>query len=119
MMATFPQEGGIGALSKVAGLRDEMLRQRSASPALCMQDFAPARAQVICVTSGKGGTGKTMVATNLSALLSRLAPETVEQFILDQLDRAGLVADPHLGAAQIDDQVAGGAHRLAGAGHVE
>ncbi|MGO8763835.1 MAG: hypothetical protein ACLQSR_01715, partial [Limisphaerales bacterium] len=24
------------------------------------------------------------------ALLSRLAPETVEQFVLDQLDRAGL-----------------------------
>lgn len=75
-MATFPQEGGIGALSKVAGLRDEILRQRSASPALCMQDFAPARAQVICVTSGKGGTGKTMVATNLSALLSRLGLRT-------------------------------------------
>jgi len=36
--------------------------------------LSPARAaksQVICVASGKGGTGKTLVATNLSVLLAR------------------------------------------------
>lgn len=30
-----------------------------------------AKSQVICIASGKGGTGKTMIATNLSVLLAR------------------------------------------------
>jgi flagellar biosynthesis protein FlhG len=34
-------------------------------------DIAPARTQVICVASGKGGTGKTLIAANLSVLLAR------------------------------------------------
>ncbi len=31
----------------------------------------PVKSQVICIASGKGGTGKTMIATNLSVLLAR------------------------------------------------
>lgn len=36
-----------------------------------LPSIAPAKAQVICVASGKGGTGKTIVTTNLSILLAR------------------------------------------------
>jgi len=32
---------------------------------------APAKAQVFCIASGKGGTGKTVVTTNLAVLLAR------------------------------------------------
>ena len=31
----------------------------------------PVKSQVICIASGKGGTGKTMISTNLSVLLAR------------------------------------------------
>ncbi|MFH1874017.1 MAG: P-loop NTPase [Pseudomonadota bacterium] len=34
-------------------------------------DVKPAKSQVICVASGKGGTGKTMVAANLAVSLAR------------------------------------------------
>ena len=34
-------------------------------------ELQPAKSQVICIASGKGGTGKTMVAANLAVLLAR------------------------------------------------
>lgn len=36
-----------------------------------VNSIEPAKSQVICIASGKGGTGKTMIATNLSVLLAR------------------------------------------------
>jgi len=44
---------------------------RERSPRLDTPDISPAKAQVICVASGKGGTGKTVIAANLSVLLAR------------------------------------------------
>jgi flagellar biosynthesis protein FlhG len=46
-----------------------MPRQRPAP--LEAETPAPAKSQVICVASGKGGTGKSIVAANLSVLLAR------------------------------------------------
>lgn len=40
----------------------------------------PAKCQVICVASGKGGTGKTIVAANLAVLLAR---EGLNTFLVD------------------------------------
>lgn len=37
----------------------------------------PAKCQVICVASGKGGTGKTVVSTNLSISLARLGLKVI------------------------------------------
>jgi len=34
-------------------------------------EIQPAKSQVICIASGKGGTGKTMVAANLAVLLAK------------------------------------------------
>lgn len=42
----------------------------SASPATPVFPASPARAQVVCVASGKGGTGKTIVTTNLAVALA-------------------------------------------------
>lgn len=40
-------------------------------------DLQPAKSQVICVASGKGGTGKTMFAVNLAVLLAREGLKTI------------------------------------------
>lgn len=38
---------------------------------IVLQTVEPAKSQVICIASGKGGTGKTMIATNLSVLFAK------------------------------------------------
>jgi flagellar biosynthesis protein FlhG len=43
----------------------------STNDAVHLSPARAAKSQVICVASGKGGTGKTLVATNLSVLLAR------------------------------------------------
>lgn len=37
----------------------------------------PAKSQVICIASGKGGTGKTLISTNLAVLLAREGLKTI------------------------------------------
>ena len=58
--------------TRVAGsIRASCGMPRERKQAMETPDISPARAQVICVASGKGGTGKTIVAANLSVLLAR------------------------------------------------
>jgi flagellar biosynthesis protein FlhG len=64
------------SLSDVTSVRPEELRSDgvTASPqalGAVIPSIVPARSQVICIASGKGGTGKTVLATNLSVLLAR------------------------------------------------
>ena len=70
-MATFPQPLRHGAAAEIALLKEYQLEARSQSPFLDPEGSAPAKSQVICVASGKGGTGKTLVSTNLAVLLAR------------------------------------------------
>lgn len=58
-----------------------------------------AKSQVICIASGKGGTGKTMLATNLSVLLAREGLDVV------LLDADFGLANSHLlmGVDPVDD----------------
>ncbi len=62
-------------LRDVTSVRGEDLRSDRAEPLENPSEApqkvsSPAKAQVVCVASGKGGTGKTVVTTNLAAALS-------------------------------------------------
>ncbi len=57
------------ATEVLSGIRAE--REETRRRATPGQEVVPARAQMICIASGKGGTGKTMVACNLAVLLAR------------------------------------------------
>ena len=63
-------------LSDVTSVRPEELRSqgvidRPQKLGAVIPSIVPARSQVICIASGKGGTGKTVFATNLSVLLAK------------------------------------------------
>ena len=64
------------SLRDVTSVRPEELRSQgvTARPqtlGAVIPSIVPARSQVVCIASGKGGTGKTVFATNLSVLLAR------------------------------------------------
>ncbi len=52
-------------------LRDERLLPEGVPPQKPVKPVSPAKAQVVCVASGKGGTGKSVVTTNLAVLLAQ------------------------------------------------
>lgn len=70
-MATFPQDAIGGAKAEIMSIRERRQELRSQPRTIDLEDFIPAKAQVICVASGKGGTGKTIVASNLAVLMAR------------------------------------------------
>lgn len=58
--------------ARIAGsIRASCGMPRERTPHYDSRSIAPAKSQVICVASGKGGTGKTLIAANLSVLLAR------------------------------------------------
>lgn len=70
------KESGKRSLQDVVGIASTTWRGYSteASPKLhspIETSLTPASCQVVCVASGKGGTGKTVVTTNLATLLAR------------------------------------------------
>ena len=61
-------------------------------PDTCVRELAPAPVQVIAVSGGKGGTGKTAVSVNLATAFARAG-------------RATMLLDGDLGLANIDVQL--------------
>ena len=64
------------SLRDVTAVRPEELRSHGVTGrpqplGAVIPSIVPARSQVICIASGKGGTGKTIFATNLSVLLAK------------------------------------------------
>jgi flagellar biosynthesis protein FlhG len=73
-MATSPRKLLARTLRDVTKVNAEDLRANVPQLDLAAHQteaLAPATCQVICVASGKGGTGKTIVSTNLAVALSR------------------------------------------------
>ena len=61
-------------------------------PDICVRELAPAPVQVIAVSGGKGGTGKTAVSVNLATAFARAG-------------RATMLLDGDLGLANVDVQL--------------
>lgn len=75
-MATFPDRFLGRTLRDVTSVKPEDLRSECPAPHLVLTNpdselLQEACCQVICVASGKGGTGKTFVSANLAVLLAR------------------------------------------------
>lgn len=70
-MSTTFQQYQQKAFSMPGGFRSRHLALRTQDPNLGEREFATAKSQVICIASGKGGTGKTIITCNLAVLLAR------------------------------------------------
>lgn len=71
-MSTMPQQPQDGAFAILNAMRLRQMTLRSQEPTIYPPNDTAARSQVICIASGKGGTGKTLIASNLAVVLSRL-----------------------------------------------
>lgn len=58
-------------------VRPDELRRPVAPTPVEPEETHPAKCQVICIASGKGGTGKTVVSTNLSVALVKMGLKVV------------------------------------------
>jgi flagellar biosynthesis protein FlhG len=70
-MSTETKDLGIQHIRTPESIRTSCGTPKLRQPLLEINDVNPAKSQVICVASGKGGTGKTLIAANLSVLLAR------------------------------------------------
>jgi len=70
-MSTTPQQFHEKAFTLWNNIRTRHQTLRAEGTNLNGGQLAPAKSQVICIASGKGGTGKTLVTCNLAVLLAR------------------------------------------------
>lgn len=70
-MSSIPEQIHSKGFSLLGSLRAMHQRLRAQKTNLATHELEPARSQVICIASGKGGTGKTFVACNLAVLLAQ------------------------------------------------
>jgi flagellar biosynthesis protein FlhG len=76
-MASFPRRLLARTLQDVTKVRPDELRRPVEPDVVPQEETRAAKCQVICIASGKGGTGKTVISTNLSVALVKMGLKVI------------------------------------------